>query len=39
MVRAARGPLAVGGGFTRGMAAEGERLTVAGIAGVVLHGT
>ncbi|MFC5565965.1 FAD-binding protein [Rubellimicrobium aerolatum] len=37
MVRAARGPLAVGGGFTRGTVAGGERLTVAGIAGIELH--
>ncbi len=37
MIRAARGPLAVGGGFTRGPAADGERLTTAGISGIVLH--
>ena len=37
LVRAARGPLAVGGGFTRGMVAEGEPLTVAGLSGIELH--
>ncbi|TNC75030.1 FAD-binding protein [Rubellimicrobium roseum] len=37
MIRAARGPLAVGGGFTRGPRAEGEPLTVAGIAGIDLY--
>ncbi len=36
-VRAARGPLAVGGGFTRGAAGPGERLTTRGLGGVVLH--
>ncbi len=37
MIRAARGPLAVGGGFTRGMASEGEPLTTAALSGIVLH--
>jgi glycolate oxidase FAD binding subunit len=37
MIRAARGPLAVGGGFTRGPAAEGERLSTAALSGIVLH--
>jgi FAD/FMN-containing dehydrogenase len=36
-IRAARGPLALGGGFTRGAAVEGERLTTAALAGIVLH--
>ncbi|MGZ9812265.1 FAD-binding protein [Pseudoroseicyclus sp. H15] len=30
-------PLSVGGGFTRGMAVEGERLTVAGLSGIRLY--
>jgi glycolate oxidase FAD binding subunit len=37
VIRAARGPLAVGGGFTRGMAREGERVTTAALSGIVLH--
>ena len=36
-IRGARGPLALGGGFTRGMAGAGERLSVAGLSGIVLH--
>ena len=36
-IRAARAPLAVGGGFTRGAAAEGERLSTASLSGIVLH--
>jgi glycolate oxidase FAD binding subunit len=37
MIRAARGPLAVRGGGTRGAAATGEVLSIAGLRGVVLH--
>jgi glycolate oxidase FAD binding subunit len=37
MIRAARGPLAVRGGGTRGAAAPGEVLSVAGLRGIVLH--
>lgn len=37
VIRAARGPLRPGGGFTRGMEAPGERLSVARISGIVLH--
>ena len=37
LVRGARGPLSVRGGNTRGMAGPGEALSMAGIAGVVLH--
>ncbi|TNC52541.1 FAD-binding protein [Rubellimicrobium rubrum] len=36
-IRAARGPLAVGGGFTRGMANEGEPLSTAGLSGIELY--
>jgi glycolate oxidase FAD binding subunit len=36
-VRAARGPLAVGGGFTQGPSGAGARLSVRGLSGVVLH--
>ncbi len=36
-VRAARGPLAVGGGFTRGVVGDGERLTTRGLSRIVLH--
>ena len=36
-VRGARGALAVGGGFTRGLARDGERLTTRALAGIVLH--
>jgi glycolate oxidase FAD binding subunit len=36
-IRGARGPLWVGGGFTRGMADAGERLSVARLSGIVLH--
>lgn len=36
-IRAASRPLAVGGGFTRGLAGDGERLSVAGLSGIVLH--
>ncbi len=36
-VRVARGPLAIGGGFTRGPAGEGERLSTAALSGIVLH--
>ncbi len=37
MIRAARGPLAVRGGGTRGAGAVGEVLSVAALQGVVLH--
>lgn len=37
MVREARGPLAVGGGFTRGGGREGEPLSTAALSGIVLH--
>lgn len=37
LVRAARGPLSVRGGGTRGGGGRGEVLTTAGIAGIVLH--
>ena len=36
-IRAARGPLAVGGGFTRGRAGGGERLSTSALSGIVLH--
>jgi glycolate oxidase FAD binding subunit len=36
-IRGARGPLSVGGGFTRGLAGAGERLTIAALSGIVLH--
>jgi glycolate oxidase FAD binding subunit len=36
-IRSARGPLAVGGGFTRGPTAPGEPLTTAAFSGIVLH--
>ncbi|WP_373354640.1 FAD-binding protein [Pseudoroseicyclus sp. CXY001] len=36
-IAGANAPLALGGGFTRGMAAEGERLSLAGLAGVRLY--
>ncbi|WP_037277923.1 FAD-binding protein [Rubellimicrobium mesophilum] len=37
MIRSAPGPLAVGGGFTRGGVREGEPLSVAAMSGVVLY--
>ena len=36
-IRSAPGPLAVGGGFTRGMEAQGERLSTAALSGIVLY--
>ena len=36
-IRAARGPLAVGGGLTRGTAPEGDPLTTRALSGIVLH--
>jgi glycolate oxidase FAD binding subunit len=37
MVQAASGLLRVGGGFTRGFAAQGEPLSTAALSGIVLH--
>jgi glycolate oxidase FAD binding subunit len=37
MIRSARGPLAVGGGFTRGGAREGEPLSTSALSGIVLY--
>ena len=37
VIRSARGPLSVGGGFTRGLARKGERLSTAAMSGIVLH--
>ncbi|HVG47733.1 MAG TPA: FAD-binding protein, partial [Rubellimicrobium sp.] len=36
-IRGARGPLAVGGGFTRGGLREGEPLSTSAMSGIVLH--
>lgn len=37
IIRTARGPLAIGGGFTRGPVPQGEPLTTAALSGIVLH--
>jgi len=37
MIRSARGPLAVGGGFTRGGVREGEPLSSSAMSGILLH--
>ncbi|WP_210529000.1 FAD-binding protein [Rubellimicrobium arenae] len=37
LVREARGPLALGGGFTRGLTPEGTPVSTAGLSGIVLH--